>query len=276
MQIPGDALHPLGKARPVRRIRAVKQVIALRLGKVLPLLVQREQAGLGVLPPVPVVHVEGRQIGHALVPGLLRVDASLDVHRHDLADAGALRAHAVGIIEGKVGRRAHMGRADARIEQAQRGVHVADGAHGGAGVAAQPGLIHDHRGGEVVDALHLRLFILGQPSPHERGVGFVHLPLTLGGDGVKHDAGFAGAGNPGEYHDLSLGNVQRDILQVVLPKAPDHNMLLLIHVNRLAFFPIIAHRARLFSTFLAEKKGTRRICACSTCIPIHSSNRMGV
>ena len=192
----------------VRSVRAVEQMVPLRFRKVLPLFVQGEDAGFGVLLPVPVAHMEGRQVGHSLVPCLFRVDTALNVHRHHLADAGALRAHTVGIVEGKIRGGAHIGFPDAGIEQPQRGVHVADGSHRGPGVAPQAALINDDRGGEVVDTLHFGLFVFGQPPPHERGVGLVHLPLALGGDGVKDDAGLPRAGHTGKHHDLALGNIQ--------------------------------------------------------------------
>ena len=118
-----------------------------------------------------------------------------------------------------------MGRSDAGVEQPQGGVHIADGAHGGAGVAPQPGLIHDDRGGEVVDALHLGFFVLGQPSAHEGGVGLVHLPLAFGGDGIKDDTGLSRAGHPGEHHNLALWNIQRHIFQIVLPESPDDDFV---------------------------------------------------
>ena len=190
--------------------------------------------------------MEGRQVGHALVPGLFRVDAAFDVDGHDLADAGAFRAHAVGVVEGEIGGRPHIGLADAGVEQPQGGVHIADGAHGRAGVAAQPGLVHNDRGGEVVDALHLGLFVFGQPSPHERRVGLIHLPLALGGDGVKDDAGFPGAGDSGKHHDFSLGNIQRDIFQIVLPKPPDDDFVL-IHTKTASLSSLCENHFRLFS-----------------------------
>ena len=100
------------------------------------------------------------------------------------------------------------GHTDAGIEQPQRGVHVADGSHRGPGVAPQAALINDDRGGEVVDTLHFGLFVFGQPPPHEGSIGLVHLPLALGGDGVKDDAGLPRAGHTGKHHDLALGNIQ--------------------------------------------------------------------
>lgn len=74
---------------------------------------------------------------------------------------------------------------------------------------------------------------------------------------IKHDAGFSGAGDSGKYHDFSLGNIQRDILQVVLPKSPDHDSVFPDHTGHLAFIFIIPHRIVLFSTFLAKARRMR-------------------
>ena len=218
-----DALHPFVFPGAAGLPAAIEQQIPL-LGTVVPVFfVQIKKTGAGVLLPVVVAHPEGRQVQHTLVPGFVRVDGAFNVQIQNFADAGAGFAHPVGVVEGEAGGGAGIGLPNSGVQQPQGGVHIADGAHGGTGVAPQPGLIHDDGGAEVVDALHLRLFKLGQPAPDEGGVGFVHLPLALGGDGVKDDAGFSGAGHPGKHHDFSLGNVQRHIFQVVLPEPPDED-----------------------------------------------------
>ena len=171
----------------------------------------------------------------------------------NFSDAGAGSVHAVGVVKGKIGGSSHIGLPDAGVEQPQCGVHVADGAHGRACIAAQPGLIHNHRGGEVVDPFHLGLFVFGQSSPHKGGVGFVHLPLALGSDGVKYNAGFPGAGNPGKNHYFPLWDIQRDIFKIVLPK-PTNDNYVLVHHTPPHFLPCIIHAPEaFFSTFFAKR-----------------------
>ena len=63
------------------------------------------------------------------------------------------------------------------------------------------------------------------PTSMIQSACFIHLPLALRGDGIEHDAGFPGAGDPGEHHDFSLGNVQGIIFQVVLAKAPNDDLV---------------------------------------------------
>ena len=47
--------------------------------------------------------------------------------------------------------------------------------------------------------------------------------LALGIDGVEGERGFAGAGEPGDHHELLPGQVEGDVLEVVLPRAADRD-----------------------------------------------------
>ena len=87
-------------------------------------------------------------------------------------------------------------------KQPQGGIHVADGPHRGTGVAPKGVLVNDDRGGKVFDSFRLWFLILREPAPDISAVGLVHLALALRRNGVKHDAGFPGAGDPGEYNEL--------------------------------------------------------------------------
>ena len=93
----------------------------------------------------------------------------------------------------------------------------------------QPALVHDDGGGKVFDFVHLGLFKFLEPSPDPGRIGLVHLPLAFRGDGVKDDAGFSGAGNPGENHDLFFRDLQGDVFQIVLPQSLDDDFVLMGH-----------------------------------------------
>lgn len=95
-----------------------------------------------------------------------------------------------------------MGFPDPGVEQPQGGIHVADGPHRGTGVAPKGVLVNDDRGGKGFDSFRLWFLILREPAPDISAVGLVHLALALCRNGVKHDAGFPGAGDPGEYNEL--------------------------------------------------------------------------
>lgn len=159
-----------------------------------------------------------------------------------------------------------MGPADPRKQQPQAGIQAADGAHRGAGVPAQGGLVHHHRGGEVVDALHCRFWVFGQPGAHERRVGGVHLALGLGGDGVENDAGFAGTGHTGKNRDFFFGYREGNMLQVVLGEPLYKNIRHLV-VPRFVCFsraaPRAHGRARLPTACRAGFPGAAPLLQCS-------------
>ena len=75
-----------------------------------------------------------------------------------------------------------MGPSQTTEQNAQLGVHVGDGAQGGAGVRAQPFLIYDDGGGQSIQQIHVGAVERGQESR----VGLVDHPLRLGCDGLKH------------------------------------------------------------------------------------------
>ena len=78
-----------------------------------------------------------------------------------------------------------------------------------------------------LDAFHLFEFELqlffhhAQKLPGVAGEAFHVAPLPLGVDGVKGQGAFPRAGNPGDDDELAPGKLQADVLQVVLPSAPD-------------------------------------------------------
>ena len=55
----------------------------------------------------------------------------------------------------------------------------------------------------------------------ERRVGLVDQALRLGGDRAEDQRGLARAGHPGEHGQAALGDVERDVQEVVLPGAAD-------------------------------------------------------
>lgn len=164
VKIVRNTVHTLIQPFAVPGVRAVKHAIPLLFGKVLPLPVEREETGGGILFPVPVAWMEGGEIGHAFVPRLFWVNAPLHIDRHHPADPGALRAHAVRVVEREAGGCSDIRLADARVQKPQRGVHIADRADSRAGVPAETRLIDDHGGGEIFNALDLRLFVLGKSA----------------------------------------------------------------------------------------------------------------
>jgi hypothetical protein len=66
-------------------------------------------------------------------------------------------------------------------------------------------------------------------NPRRRRKGLVELALGLGGDGVEHERGLAGAGHPDERGDLALRDADGDVPKVVLASSGDGDELLLAH-----------------------------------------------
>ena len=95
-----------------------------------------------------------------------------------------------------------MGFPDPGVEQPQDGIHVADGPYRRPGIASKGGLVDDDRGGEVFNPFRFWLLILREPAPDISAVGLIHLALALRRNGVKHDAGFSGTGDPGKHNQL--------------------------------------------------------------------------
>ncbi len=105
--------------------------------------------------------------------------------------------------------------ADAGEEQAQVIVDLGDGADGRARVVGGALLVDRNGRGETFDVVHIRFLHLAEELA---GVGRERLDvaaLALGKDGVEGQGGFAGAGEPGDDHQLVTRDLDGDVLQVV-------------------------------------------------------------
>ena len=80
-------------------------------------------------------------------------------------------------------------------------------------------LVDDDGDGQILDGVDMRTAILGQILLHKRGEGVVQFAARLGGDGVEHKRALARARHAREHRDLVLGNLKRDVLQVILARS---------------------------------------------------------
>lgn len=107
------------------------------------------------------------------------------------------------------------------IEHAHVVVDLGDGAHGRARIATGRFLINRDGGGQAFDRVKLGLFHLTDKLSGISGKGFDIATLPFCKDGIKSQAGFSRPGHPGDDHKFLLGQIQVDVLEVMLPGALD-------------------------------------------------------
>jgi hypothetical protein len=111
--------------------------------------------------------------------------------------------------------------ADLGEEQAQVVVQLGGGAHRGARGAHRVLLLERDGGPDVLDAVHVGPI---EALQEHAGVGGQRLdvaPLAFCEERVEGQGGLARAGDPGDHGDAVVGNVDGDVLQVVLPGSLD-------------------------------------------------------
>ena len=112
--------------------------------------------------------------------------------------------------------------ADPGEQQPQVVVDLGDGADRRPRVAARRLLVDRDGRRQPVDEVHIWLVHLAKELPGVRRQR-LHVPaLALGEDRVEREARLAGAGQPGEDDHGVPGQVQRDILEVVLASTADY------------------------------------------------------
>ena len=133
---------------------------------------------------------------------------------HDLVDH-----HADGLALDRQAGGGGIGHAHPRPEQAHIVVDLGHRADGGARVA-RGGLLLDRDGRrQALDQVHIRLAHQLQELARIGRQALDIAPLALGIDGVEGQAGLAGPRQAGQHHQLITGNVDADILQIVLARA---------------------------------------------------------
>ncbi len=116
-----------------------------------------------------------------------------------------------------------VGDADPGIEETQVVVHLGDRPHGRPGVAGGGLLVDRDRRRQPVDEVDVGLVHLPQELAGVGGQRFDIAALPLGIDGVEGQRRLARPGETGEDDELVAGQLDREVLQVVLTGAPDEN-----------------------------------------------------
>ena len=115
--------------------------------------------------------------------------------------------------------------AGAGVEQAEVVVDLGDGADRGARVLRGGLLVDRHRGRQPLDEVDVGLVHLAEELAGVRRQRLDVPALTLGEDGVERQRGLPGAGESGEHDQGVPREVQRDVLEVVLPGASDDELV---------------------------------------------------
>ena len=117
------------------------------------------------------------------------------------------------------------GAAGARVEQPEVVVDLGDGADGRAGVLGRRLLVDRHRGRETLDEVDVGLVHLAEELARVRRQRLDVAALALGEDRVERQDRLAGPGQAREDDEGVAWQVERDVLEVVLPGAPDHQLI---------------------------------------------------
>ena len=129
----------------------------------------------------------------------------------------------------RVGRR----RPDVRLaetaeQHAQHRVGVGHRADRRTGVGAHSLLVDDDRGRQSFQDVDFGPAQRRHESLHERAVGLVDQPLRLRRDGAEHQRRLARSRDAGEHGQPPLGDLDADVLQVVLPRALDADQVVAV------------------------------------------------
>jgi hypothetical protein len=77
-------------------------------------------------------------------------------------------------------------------------------------------LVDDDCRREIRENVDVRLTVARQKILHERRERLIEQTLGFRGDRVEHQRALPAARDAGEHGDLSTGNVERDVLEIVL------------------------------------------------------------
>ena len=193
--------------------RRVVEVVefSVHLDPLKPLLAQFQEF-LAVFP-FAVTDDRGEQIG-----------ARPLLHRHHAVDHVLHLLRLDGLAGG-----GRIGRADPREEQAHVIVDLGHGADGRTGVFRRRLLFDGNRGAEARDVIDVRFFHHVEELPRIGAERFHVAALPLGINRVEGEAGFARPGQAGDHDQLIAGDIDIDILEVVLARAAHLDLLLLRH-----------------------------------------------
>ncbi len=126
-----------------------------------------------------------------------------------------------GVLLDRLAALGAVGGAGAGEQEAEEVIDFGGGGDGGAGVTGGVLLADGDGGREAEDLVDIGLAHAVEELAGVGGEGFDVAPLAFGVDGIKDKRRLAGAGDAGDDGELIVGDVERDILEVVHPRAAD-------------------------------------------------------
>src|SRR5206468_4182195 len=90
-------------------------------------------------------------------------------------------------------------------------------------------LVDRYRRAKPLDVIDVWLVHLAEELAGVGGEGLDIPPLPLRVEGIERERRLSGAGEAGDDHQLVTGNLQVDILQVVLPRPTNHDPVMHRH-----------------------------------------------
>ena len=94
---------------------------------------------------------------------------------------------------------------------------------------------------------------------HETRVRFINQPLRFRSNSVKDQRGLAGTRNASKDSELTLGDINADIFQVIIARTNDANIFLFVHPPKSTFSAAVRWRRKTPSAFATvfSHKGAR-------------------
>ena len=107
-------------------------------------------------------------------------------------------------------------------------------------VATESLLVNDDGRRDVFEHIGIRLAVVGHEYwLHEGGIGLVDEALAFGRDGAEDQGGLARTRHTGKHCDAALGNIERDVPEIVLARAADDYGTVIGEGHRLGLLPAL-------------------------------------
>ena len=136
---------------------------------------------------------------------------------------------ALRMIKGECIRISDKGFAHPWEQETEQWIDIRISPHRRTGVGSGLPLVYHDSDRQIPDPVYMRTAIFGQVLLHETGERLIQLPTWTGGNGIQYQRRFPGTRDPGEYSDLLLRNIQRDMFQVILISSLDLDIFLIWH-----------------------------------------------